>query len=174
MHLEGQLCVKRINKGTHKEKQYIFHLYTHIYNTYMHLWVCISLTILHKYIFIRHTMVCTYQNALKILEIIWKIDQFPYSLVIWHNIIYFKYRGKWPIFQYLYICVISLQTFYKRNIWQILNSFQMSDVQTLWYMNDLQSLRHFPYFEYFASGLEFAIETLSIRMKCWVSKMKKL
>lgn len=87
---------------------------------------------------------------------------------------YFKYHGKWPIFQYLYICVISLQTFYKRNIWQILNSFQMSDVQTLWYMNDLQSLLHFPCFECFSSGLEFAIETLSIRMKCWVSKMKKL
>lgn len=50
----------------------------------------------------------------------------------------------------------------------------MSDVQTLWHMNDLQSLLHFPCFECFASGLEFAIETLSIRMKCWVSKMKKL
>lgn len=66
MHLEGQLCVKRINKGTQKKKLYIFHLYTHIYNTYTQLGVCISLTILHKYIFIRHTMVCIYQNALKI------------------------------------------------------------------------------------------------------------
>ena len=49
----------------------------------------------------------------------------------------------------------------------------MSDIQTLWYMNDIQRVLLFHYFEYFASDLESVIETLSIRMKCWVSKIKK-